>query len=58
MSGPRNPYPGKIGVIEAGAYADMIVVAGDPLTDIDLIAQPEKAFHVIVKDGEILKNTL
>lgn len=58
LSGPRNPYPGKIGVIEAGAYADMIVVAGDPMTDIDLIAQPEEAFRVIVKDGAILKNTL
>ena len=30
MSGPRNPYPGKLGVIEAGALADLIVVDGDP----------------------------
>ena len=30
MSGPRNPYPGKLGVIEAGALADLILVDGDP----------------------------
>lgn len=57
MSGPRNPYPTKLGVIEVGALADMILVDGDPLTDIQLIAQPEQAFRVIIKDGHIYKNT-
>jgi len=47
-----------LGVIEAGALADMIVVDGDPLTDIELIARPEEAFRVIVKDGNVMKNTL
>src|SRR5690606_10676087 len=32
LSGERNPYPGKLGVIEAGAYADLLIVDGDPLT--------------------------
>ena len=36
MSGPRNPYPGKLGVIEAGALADLIVVDGDPLANLKL----------------------
>ncbi|AHG20568.1 hydrolase [Chania multitudinisentens RB-25] len=58
LSGPRNPYPNKLGVVEAGALADMIVVDGDPLADIQLIAQPEQAFRVIMKDGHIYKNTL
>lgn len=58
LSGPRNPYPGKLGVIEAGALADMILVDGDPLTDIELIARPEEAFRVILKDGNVMKNTL
>ena len=58
MSGPRNPYPDKLGVLEAGALADMILVDGDPLKDIQLLAQPEKAFKVIMKDGVIYKNTL
>ncbi|MEN0615306.1 amidohydrolase family protein [Klebsiella indica] len=58
MSGPRNPYPGKLGVVEAGALADLLLVDGDPLNDIQLIAQPEQAFKLIVKDGVIYKNTL
>lgn len=58
LSGPRNPYPEKLGVVEVGALADLIVVAGDPLTDIQLIAQPEQAFRVIMKGGHIFKNTL
>lgn len=58
FSGPRNPYIGKLGVIENDALADMILVDGDPLSDIQLIAQPEKAFLLIMKDGEIFKNTL
>lgn len=58
LSGPRNPYPGKLGVIEADALADMIIVNGNPLVDIQLMAQPEQAFCAIVKDGNIIKNRL
>lgn len=58
MSGPRNPYPGKIGVIEADAYADILVVDGDPIADIKLIADPDANLKVIMKDGRIYKNTL
>jgi imidazolonepropionase-like amidohydrolase len=58
LSGPRNPYPGKLGVIETGAYADMLVVDGDPLRDINLVADPERNFLVIMKDGKIYKNKL
>ncbi|WJV54828.1 amidohydrolase family protein [Prodigiosinella aquatilis] len=58
MSGPRNPYPGKLGVVEAGALADMILIDGDPLSDIQLLAQPDGTFQVIMKDGIIYKNTL
>jgi len=57
MAGKRNPYPGKLGVIEKGALADLLLVDGDPLADIDLIAEPEKHFVVIMKDGKIYKNT-
>jgi imidazolonepropionase-like amidohydrolase len=58
MSGPRNPYPGKVGVIEAGAYADILLVDGDPVANIKLIADPDKNLKVIMKDGRIYKNTL
>jgi len=55
-SGPRNPYPGKLGVIEDGAYADLLVVAGDPLQDISLLAAPDKNLVVIMKNGKIHKD--
>jgi imidazolonepropionase-like amidohydrolase len=58
LSGPRNPYPGKLGVVEAGAYADLLLVDGDPTTNLDLIGDPEKNFRIIMKDGVIHKNTL
>ena len=58
MSGPRNPYPGKLGVIEAGALADLILVDGDPIADIGLIADPEKNFVLIMKDGQVVKDAL
>ena len=58
LSGPRNPYPGKLGVIEEGAFADLIVVDGDPIANIALVENPEKNFVVIMKDGKIYKDTL
>lgn len=58
MSGPRNPYPGKLGVIEEGAYADILLVNGDPLEDISVLTKPEKNLVLIMKDGKIYKNTI
>lgn len=58
MCGPRNPYPGKLGVIEKGALVDLLVIDGNPLDKIELMATPEKSFMVIMKDGTIYKNTL
>lgn len=58
LSGPRNPYQNKLGVIEEGAYADLILVDGNPLENINLIADPEKNFLLIMKDGIIFKNTI
>ena len=58
LSGPRNPYPAKLGRIEAGAYADILVVDGNPLKDISLIADPDRTLKLVMKDGRIHKNTL
>lgn len=58
LSGPRNPYPGKLGVVEEGALADLVLVDGDPLKNINLISDPGKNFLVIMKDGKIYKNTV
>lgn len=55
LSGPRTPYQGKLGVVQKGALADLILVEGNPLTDIDLIGDPERNFAVIMKDGVIVK---
>ena len=54
LSGPRNPYPGRLGVVEEGAIADLILVDGDPLTDISLIARPRESFVAIIKDGTLV----
>jgi imidazolonepropionase-like amidohydrolase len=58
LSGKRNPYPGKLGVVQQGALADMLLVDGNPLENINLIADPGKNFVVIMKDGKVYKNTL
>ena len=66
-----NPYPdGKLGVIEEGAYADILIVEGNPLKDLSVIGTNDKWFdaptppkspktiRIIMKDGKIYKNTL
>ena len=70
LTGKNNPYPQKLGVIEAGAYADIILVDGNPLEDIKLLgasddmwASPRadrtiKTIPFIMKDGKVIKSTL
>jgi imidazolonepropionase-like amidohydrolase len=58
LSGFINPYPGKLGVVEEGALADLLLVDGNPLENLNLVADPDKNFLVIMKDGGIYKNTL
>ena len=70
LTGDSNPYPHKLGVIEDGAYADIIVVDGSPLEDISVLGGSSKWFNanprekgiktirVIMKDGKVYKNTL
>jgi imidazolonepropionase-like amidohydrolase len=58
LSGARSPYPGKLGVVEVGALADLLLVDGDPIADLTLVADPHKNFKLIMKGGRIYKNTL
>jgi imidazolonepropionase-like amidohydrolase len=69
MTGPRNPYPGKLGVIEKGALADILLVDGNPREDVSVLGGTTEFFNdtatteiktlrVIMKDGKIYKNTL
>jgi imidazolonepropionase-like amidohydrolase len=55
LSGPRNPYPGPLGVIEPGAHADLLLVDGNPLHNIDLLSHPGKSFAAIMKGGSLAK---
>jgi len=58
LSGFINPYPGKLGVVEEGALADLLLVDGNPLERIDVVADPDKSFLVIMKGGVIYKDIL
>ena len=59
LCGPRNPYQaGPLGVIKEGAYADLVLVDGNPLENLDLIVDPAKNFVAIMKDGKIYKNEM
>lgn len=59
FSGKRSPYrEGKLGVIEVGAYADLIIVDGNPLKDIKIMTDYAKNFILIMKDGKVYKDTL
>jgi imidazolonepropionase-like amidohydrolase len=59
LSGPNSPYQdGPTGVIQEGAYADLLLVDGNPLEDIKIMTEPGKNFRIIMKDGKIYKNTL
>lgn len=58
LSGKRNPYPGKLGVVEEGALADLLLVDGNPLENIALVTDPARNFLIIMKDGTIYKDAL
>lgn len=55
LSGLRSPYEGRLGVVEEGALADLLLINGDPLTRLELITNPEKNVLVIMKDGKLYK---
>jgi imidazolonepropionase-like amidohydrolase len=58
LSGPRSPYQGKLGVVETGALADLLLVIGDPTVNLEIMGDPARNFQIIMKDGKIFKNTL
>jgi len=59
LSGELHPYrEGPLGVIQEGAYADLLLIDGNPLEDVTLLADYENNIDLIMKDGVIYKNTL
>lgn len=58
-TGPKNPYKdGPLGVIAPGAYADLILVNGDPTKDVSVLLDHENNIPFVMKGGEVLKDTL
>lgn len=57
LSGPRNPYPGDIGVVREGALADLLLVEGNPLENIKAVTNRDN-MKIIMKNGKVYKNTL
>lgn len=58
LSGARAPYDGPLGVIAPGAFADLLVVDGDPAVDLGFLDTPEHSLRLILKDGVVAQNTL
>jgi imidazolonepropionase-like amidohydrolase len=56
LSGARSPYPGKLGIVQEGALADLLLVNGDPVANIKLLEDSGANLLVIVKDGKVYKN--
>jgi predicted amidohydrolase YtcJ len=55
----RNRYrEGPLGVVQVGAYADFVIVDGNPLKDVTILSDPDINLMLIMKDGVIYKNTL
>ena len=49
---------GKLGVIEKGAMADLLIYSSNPMADVAIVANPEDNLLLIMKDGKIVKNTI
>jgi imidazolonepropionase-like amidohydrolase len=59
LSGLRSPYrAGKLGEICEGAYADMLIIDGNPMKNLEVMTEYEHKFKVIIKDGFVVKNTI
>ena len=56
LSGARSPYPGRLGVVQEGALADLLLVNGDPVANIKLLEDSGANLLVIMKDGKVYKN--
>ena len=48
----------KIGTIKKEAFADLIVLKKNPINDINVFSNIDKNLMLIMKDGEIIKNSI
>lgn len=59
LSGKLNPYTdGALGVIADGAYADLLLVDGNPIEDASVLVDYEANIDLVMKNGVVYKNTL
>ena len=57
MAGKLNQH-GNFGEIREGWVADLLLLNGNPFEDISILKQPDESIAVVIKDGEVMKNTL
>jgi imidazolonepropionase-like amidohydrolase len=49
---------GRIGELVAGAFADLLIVDGDPTKDLSMLGRPETGIRLLMQAGRVLRNTL
>lgn len=58
MTTYQNPYQdGDIGLLKEGSYADILLVEGNPLDNVEILTEPQN-IKLIMKDAHVYKNTL
>lgn len=59
LSGGRDPYgDAPLGVLRPGAWADLLVVDGDPTSDLAVVRDHRRSLRLVVANGRVVKNTL
>jgi len=58
INGELLQHPGELGVVAAGALADLIVVDGDPLADVGLLSGQGEAIPMVMIGGEVRKDLI
>lgn len=58
MSGKRSPYAGRLGVVEEGALADLILIDGNPLKNLEVFKNSKETLLLIMKNGKLVKHNL
>jgi len=49
---------GRLGCVREGALADLLLVDGDPLADVRLLAEPQRNLAAVMKGGVFHKRTI
>ncbi len=59
LAGERDPYrSARLGQITVGAWADLVLINGDPTVDLGILSDARTVIAAVVKDGVVVRNTL